>query len=297
MTPLRKRMLEELQRRNYSQLTIDHYIQVVEDFARYFGQRPDQLGARDLREYQVHLFRDRKLSSRTVRQYVAALRFFFVKMLKRPYMIEHIPFPKETRRLPEILTPEEVVRLIEAASNLMHRAMLMTLYGTGVRRNELIRLKVRDIDSQRMVIHIRQGKGSRDRDMPLSEKLLETLREYWRWMKPKTYLFPGMVNGWRADVPLTSKVVWDACREAATRAGLQKKVAPHCLRHSYATHLLDAGADLYTIQRLLGHADLRHTLVYLQLSERHLRAAPIPIDALTLSDPSQVKRSRRLIQK
>jgi len=297
MTPLRKRMLEELQRRNYSQLTIDHYIQVVEDFARYFGQRPDQLGARDLREYQVHLFRDRKLSSRTVRQYVAALRFFFVKMLKRPYMIEHIPFPKETRRLPEILTPEEVVRLIEAASNLMHRAMLMTLYGTGVRRNELIRLKVRDIDSQRMVIHIRQGKGSRDRDMPLSEKLLETLREYWRWMKPKTYLFPGMVNGWRADVPLTSKVVWDACREAATRAGLQKKVAPHCLRHSYATHLLDAGADLYTIQRLLGHADLRHTLVYLQLSERHLRAAPIPIDALTLSDPSQVKRSRRLIKK
>ena len=297
MTPLRKRMLEELQRRNYSQLTIDHYIQVVEDFARYFGQRPDQLGARDLREYQVHLFRDRKLSSRTVRQYVAALRFFFVKMLKRRYMIEHIPFPKETRRLPEILTAEEVVRLIEAASNLMHRAMLMTLYGTGVRRNELIRLKVRDIDSQRMVIHIRQGKGSRDRDMPLSEKLLETLREYWRWMKPKTYLFPGMVHGWRADVPLTSKVVWDACREAARRAGLHKKVAPHCLRHSYATHLLDAGADLYTIQRLLGHADLRHTLVYLQLSERHLRAAPIPIDALTLSDPSQVKRSRRLIQK
>jgi integrase/recombinase XerD len=297
MTPLRKRMLEELQRRNYSQLTIDHYIQVVEDFAKHFGQRPDQLGARHLREYQVHLFRDRKLSSRTVRQYVAALRFFFVKMLKRPYMIEHIPFPKETRRLPEILTPEEVVRLIDASRNLMHRAMLMTLYGTGMRRNELIRLKVRDIDSQRMVIHIRQGKGSRDRDVPLSEKLLETLREYWRWMKPKTYLFPGTVNNWRADVPLTSKVVWDACREAAARAGLQKKVAPHCLRHSYATHLLDAGVDLYTIQRLLGHADLRHTLVYLQLSERHLRAAPIPIDALTLSDPSQVRRSRKLIKK
>src|SRR5215471_9022838 len=297
MTPLRKRMLEELQRRNYAQVTIDHYIEIVEDFANHFRRRPDQLGATQLREYQVHLLRQRKLSPRTVRQYVAALRFFFVKMLKRRYMIEHIPFPKETRRLPEILTAEEVVRLIEAASNLMHRAMLMTLYGTGVRRNELIRLKVRDIDSQRMVIHIRQGKGSRDRDMPLSEKLLETLREYWRWMKPKTYLFPGMVNGWRADVPLTSKVVWDACREAATRAGLQKKVAPHCLRHSYATHLLDAGADLYTIQRLLGHADLRHTLVYLHLSERYLRAAPIPIDALSLSDPSQVKRSRRLIKK
>ena len=297
MTPLRKRMLEELQRRNYAQVTIDHYIQIVEDFARYFGRRPDQLGARQLREYQVHLFRDRKLSSRTVRQHVAALRFFFVKMLNRPYMIEHIPFPKETRRLPEILTPEEVTRLIDAASNLFHRAMLMILYGTGMRRIELARLKVRDIDSQRMVIRIRQGKGGRDRDVPLSEKLLETLREYWHWMKPKTFLFPGMVDNWRADVPLSPKVIWLACREAATRAGLQKKISPHCLRHSYATHLLDAGADLYTIQRLLGHADLRHTLVYLQLSERHLRAAPIPIDALTLSDPSQVKRSRKLIKK
>jgi integrase/recombinase XerD len=297
MTPLRKRMLEELQRRNYAQVTIDHYIQIVEDFAKHFGCSPDRLGARQLREYQVHLFRDRKLASRTVRQYVAALRFFFVKMLKRPYMIEHIPFPRETRRLPEILTVEEVARLIDAASNLFHRAMLMTLYGTGMRRIELARLKVRDIDSQRMVVRIRQGKGGRDRDVPLSEKLLETLREYWHWMKPKTYLFPGTVKNWRADVPLTPKVIWLACREAAIRAGLQKKISPHCLRHSYATHLLDAGADLYTIQRLLGHADLRHTLVYLQLSERHLRAAPIPIDALTLSDPSQVKRSRKLIKK
>ena len=197
---------------------------------------------------------------------MAALRFFFVKMLRRPYMIEHIPFPKETRRLPEILTPEEVARLIEAASNLFHRAMLMTLYATGMRRIELARLKVRDIDSQRMVIRIRQGKGGRDRDVPLSEKLLETLREYWRWMKPKTYLFPGMVDNRRADVPLSPKVIWIACREAATRSGVQKKISPHCLRHSYATHLLDAGADLYTTQRLLGHADLRHTLVYLQLS-------------------------------
>jgi integrase/recombinase XerD len=208
-----------------------------------------------------------------------------------------MPFPKKIRTLPAILTPQEVTRLIDGASNLMHRAMLMTLYATGIRRSELVRLKTADIDSQRMVVHIRQGKGGHDRDVPLSPKLLETLREYWRWMKPKTYLFPGTANGWRTDAPVSSKLVWHACRQAAERAGLDKHVSPHRLRHSFATHLLDAGADLYMIQRLLGHADLRHTEVYLQLSERHLRAAPSPIDALTLSDPSQVKRSRKLIKK
>jgi integrase/recombinase XerD len=297
MTPLRKRMLEELQRRNYAQLTIDCYIQIIEDFSKHFGQRPDRLGAKQLREYQVYLFRERKLSRRTVSVRVSALRFFFVKMLKRPYMIEYIPFPKKIRTLPAILTPQEVTRLIDGASNLMHRAILMTLYATGIRRSELVRLKVADIDSQRMVVHIRQGKGGHDRDVPLSPKLLQTLREYWRWMKPKIYLFPGTVNSWRADVPISSKLVWHACRQAAERAGLDKHVSPHRLRHSFATHLLDAGADLYTIQRLLGHADLRHTEVYLQLSERHLRVAPSPIEALTLSDPSQVKRSRKLIKK
>jgi integrase/recombinase XerD len=297
MTPLRKRMLEELQRRNYAQLTIDCYIQIVEDFSTHFGRRPDQLGAKHLREYQVYLFRERKLSRRTVSVRVSALRFFFVKMLKRPYMMEYLPFPKKTRTLPAILTPQEVTRLIDGASNLMHRAILMTLYATGIRRSELVRLRVADIDSQRMVVHIRQGKGGHDRDVPLSPKLLETLREYWRWMKPKIYLFPGTVNSWRADVPISSKLVWHACRQAADRAGLDKDVSPHRLRHSFATHLLDAGADLYTIQRLLGHADLRHTEVYLQLSERHLRAAPSPIDTLTLSDPSQVKRSRKLIKR
>ena len=214
--------------------------------------------------------------------------------MKRRYLLDEIPQPKRPRRLPVILSPEEVAQLIEAARNLFHRTMLMTLYSTGVRRAELCRLRVTDIDSPRMMVHIRNGKGGHDRDVPLSATLLETLRVYWRWMKPKTYLFPGTVKNWRADVPVTTKVPWEACREAATRAGLTKRLSPHTLRHCFATHLLEAGADLRTIQVLLGHRKLEHTLIYLHLSQRHLTAVPNPLDSLTVSSPDTVKRSRRL---
>jgi site-specific recombinase XerD len=208
-------------------------------------------------------------------------------------MLEHIPFPKSVRRLPIVLSQEEVSRLIDSASNLLHRTMLMTLYSTGIRRAELCRLQVCDIDSQRKLIHIRAGKGGRDRDVPLSPKLLETLREYWRWMKPKTYLFPGTIKNWRADVPISDKIPWHACREAAQRAGITKHVAPHTLRHCFATHLLEAGADLRTIQVLLGHAKLEHTIVYLHLSQKHLTAVANPLETITVSSPDNVKRSRK----
>jgi integrase/recombinase XerD len=187
--------------------------------------------------------------------------------------------------LKPVLSPEEVERLIASAKNLMHRAMLMTLYATGLRRSELCQLKVIDIDSQRMVIRVRQGKGWRDRDVLLSPKLLETLREYWRWMKPKTYLFPGLVNGWRADVPITPKVVWDAVAAARERAAIDKHVTPHTLRHSFATNMLEAGADLRAIQVLLGHRDIADTVVYLHLSRRHLQALPSPIEVIKISTP------------
>jgi len=290
---LRQLMRDELQRRNYSPNTVRSYVHAVEDFARHFGRSPDQLGPDHVREYQVHLFRDRKLSARTVAGRTAALRFLFVKTLRRPYLPEALPFPKHSRRLPTVLSQEEVARLIDASGNLMHRAMLMTLYATGVRRAELCRLKVADIDSARMVLHIHEGKGGRDRDVPLSPKLLATLREYWRWMKPKTYLFPGMENNWRADVPVTTKVAWIAVTEAAKAAGITRRVSPHTLRHSYATHLLEAGADLRTIQVLLGHAKLADTTVYLHLSRRHLQAVPSPIESLTVSTSAEVKLSRR----
>lgn len=294
MTHLRRMMLEELQRRNYAQNTVNAYIRIVEEFARYFHRPPDKLGPQHLRQYQAHLFQERKLEAGTVQQHVAALRFFYVKTLKRRYLLDEIPRPKRARKLPMILSPQEVTQLIDAARNLSHRTMLMTLYSTGVRRAELCRLQVPDIDSPRMMVHIRQGKGGHDRDVPLSATLLETLRVYWRWMKPKTYLFPGTVKNWRADVPVTTKVPWEACREAAKRAGITKRLSPHTLRHCFATHLLEAGADLRTIQVLLGHRKLEHTLIYLHLSQRHLTAVPNPLDTLTVSSPDTVKRSRRL---
>jgi integrase/recombinase XerD len=296
VTQLRKQMLEELQRRNYSQTTVKGYLKIVEAFAKYFHRSPDRLGPEQIRAYQVYLFTERKLDARTVGHHTAALRFFFCKTLKRAYPIEEVPYPKAPRRLPTILTQDEAVRLIDAASNLFHRAMLMTVYSTGMRRAEMCQLKVEDIDSERMLIHIRQGKGRRDRDVPLSPKLLETLREYWLWMRPKTYLFPGTINGSRADKPITAKMLWEA-REAAQRAGITKSVRPHLLRHSYATHLLEGGADLPTVQALLGHADLKPTSIYLHLSERHLRAAGTPLDNVELSSPDQVKRSRKLHKK
>jgi integrase/recombinase XerD len=290
-------MLEELQRRNYSQTTVSSYVKIVAAFAKHFDRPPDQMGPEQIRAYQVYLINERKLNARTVGHHTAALRFFYCKTLKRAYPIEEVPYPKAPRRLPTILTQEEAVRLIDAASNLFHRAMLMTVYSTGMRRAEMCQLKVADIDSDRMLIHIRQGKGRRDRGVPLSPKLLETLRQYWLWMKPKTYLFPGTVNSSRADKPITPKMLWEACREAAQRAGITKAVRPHLLRHSFATHLLEGGADLPTLQALLGHADLKPTSIYLHLSERHLRAAGTPLDNVELSSPDQVKRSRKLHKK
>jgi integrase/recombinase XerD len=234
VTRLRKTMLDELRRRNYAQSTVRTYVKAIEDFARYFGKSPERLGPQHIRQYQVHLFHDRKLAATTVVQRAAALRFLFVKTLHRPYLPDQIPFPKRARRLPTVLSLEEVALLIDCAKNLMHRAILMTLYATGLRRAELCRLKVADIDSERMVIHVHEGKGGRDRDVLLSPKLLETLREYWRWLKPKTWLFPGMIHNWRSDVPMTEKVVWEAVRAAKERAGITKHVSPHTLRHASA---------------------------------------------------------------
>ena len=294
MTHLRKLMLDELQRRNYAQNTVRAYIHAVEDFAKYFRRSPDRLGPGHIREYQVHLFRDCKLSPGTIAGRTAALRFLFVKTLRRRYLPDHIPFPKRQRRLPIVLSQEAVARLIASARNLMHRTMLMTLYATGLRRAELCHLKVSDIDSERMVIHVRQGKGGRDRDVLLTPQLLQTLREYWRWMKPRTYLFPGTVNNWRADVPITEKIVWTAVAEAAKHAGITKHVSPHTLRHSFATHMLEAGADLRTIQILLGHAKIGDTALYLHLSRRHLQAVASPLEAIEVSSPDEVKRSTLL---
>jgi integrase/recombinase XerD len=283
MTRLRKMMLEELQRRNYSQDTTRHYIRTVEDFARRFNCPPDRLGPRHIREYQAELFQKRKLSPGTVTNRLSALRFFYTKTLKKAWSVAETPYPKKQRRIPTILSQEEVARLIDAARIPFHRTLLITLYATGLRCAELTRLKVSDIDSQRMVVHVRGGKWGKDRDVMLSPKLLEELRSHWRRLRRKSsdWLFPS--NRWHTGAhPIDTKTPRYACQQAAQRAGLKKAVHPHTLRHCFATHLLESGADLHTIQILLGHHDLKETTVYLHVSERHLKATASPLDALQL---------------
>jgi integrase/recombinase XerD len=293
VTHLRKMMLEELQRRNYSTETTRGYLGAVTEFAKYFGKSPDQLGPDDLRTFQAHLLKERKLAVGTVIARVAALRFFFVRTLKRHEFRQDLPYPKKRRRLPSILSLEEVGRLIDAAGNLKQRAILMVLYGTGMRRAEVSRLKISDVDSQRMIIRVDCGKGGHDRDLPLSPALLETLREYWRWKKPQTYLFPSDQGHRGSSQPMSDKSVWYVCTQAAQHAGLKKRVTPHTLRHSWATHLLEAGTDLRTIQVLLGHGDLETTAKYLHLSQRHLHAVANPLDQLSISSVKETSREYR----
>src|SRR5215472_2913706 len=224
-------MLEELQRRNYSAVTTRNYLRVVAEFAKFFGKSPDRLGLNELRTYQAYLLQERKLTPGTVINLVAALRFFFVKTLKRYQFRDFLPYPQDQRRLPTVLSREEVSRLINAAGTLFRRTLLMTLYGTGMRRSELAHLKVSDIDSQRMIIRVIKGKRGKDRDLPLSPALLETLREYWRWRKPKLYLFPSRHPQREPEQPISDKMVWIACQDAARQAGLSKRITPHTLRY------------------------------------------------------------------
>src|ERR1700674_1216519 len=278
MTHLRKMMLEELERRNYAQTTISSYIRTIEDFARYFRRPPDQLTPEHIREYQAYLFRERKLAASTVTQRLAALRFFYTQTIKKAWSVADTPYPKKTRHLPSILSPEEVAHLIDSSQTQFHRMVLMTVYATGVRRSELTRFHIPDIDSRLMVIHIRGGKGRQDRDVMLSPTLLQALRNYWRGLKrkPKDWLFPG--GRWHtANHPITPKVVWNAYQRAAQRTGHQNRGHPHTLRPCFATHLLENGADLRTIQLLMGHHDLKETTIYLHLSQRHPNATASPL--------------------
>jgi len=283
VTRLRKMMVEELHRRNYAQDTIRHYLRAVEEFARRFRCSPDRLGPRHIREYQAELFQKRKLSPNSVGQHLAALRFFYIKTLHRPWTIADTPYPKKARHLPTILSQEEVAQLIHAARTPCERILLMTPYATGARCSEVTHLKVSDIDRQRMVVHIRGGKGRKDRDVMLSPKLLTALRTHWRFYhrKPSTWLFP---SNYRKDRPIDTKTVWHACHEAAKRAGLQKRVHPHTLRHCFATHLYEAGTDLRAIQVLLGHEDLKDTLIYVHLAIQRLNATASPLDSLAIND-------------
>jgi integrase/recombinase XerD len=277
MTELRQRMLEELRRRNYAQTTIASYLVHVEHFAKHFHRSPDQLGADEIRQYQVFLIEEKKLAWSTYNQIVSALRFFYVKVLKRPFMLAEIPFNRKPQKLPAILSREEVTRVLDAPTHLKTRALLMTIYATGLRRSEAAQLRVCDIDSERMTIHI-HGKGQKERSVKLSPVLLETLRQYWRHLRPTDWLFPGATPGF----PISDTDIFAVFRNAVRRAGIRKHVSPHSLRHTYATHLLEDGVDLRTIQILLGHRSLKTTSRYLHVSQYHVRNTQSPLDGLNL---------------
>lgn len=287
MTALRKRMLEDLQRRNYNPDTIRGYVLAVEQFANHFDKSPELMGVEEVGQFQLHLLREKKLALGTIALRMGALRFLYRKTLKRRDLnFDDLPLLRTPKKLPVVLSPDEVTSLIEAAPNLLYRTLLMLLYATGLRRAEAANLKVSDIDSSRMLIHVHQGKGSRDRELPLTPKMLDALRGYWRAtkIKPRVYLFPSRQGSIAEQRPISDKTVWHACHEAALRAGIVKRIGPHTLRHSFATNMLEAGADLRTIQLLLGHRHLKDTALYLHLSRRHLSAAANPLDQITLRE-------------
>jgi integrase/recombinase XerD len=279
MTPLRQRMLEDLRVRNYSRKTQTTYIDAVARFAAHFGKSPDQLTSEQIRTYLVHLIETRRVSWSLYNQTACALRFLYRITLGRADLIPHIPFPRGARKLPTVLSAEEVTRLLQAVSNPKHRAVLMTIYSAGLRVSEAVALKVSDIDSARMVIHVRQGKGRKDRTVMLSPQLLQVLRAHARRTRPQGWLFTGR----RPDQPLHVTVVQRACAHACKAAGLEKHATVHTLRHSFATHLLETGTDLRLIQTLLGHGSIRTTAIYTHVSAQRLHATPSPLDRLELN--------------
>jgi integrase/recombinase XerD len=278
VTPLRQRMLEDLQIRNYSPTTTRIYLHVIVEFARHFGKPPDQLGAEQIRQYQLFLIKEKQVSLSTYIQTVCALRFFYTHTLNRKIAIERIPFPRRERKLPVILSRGEVKALLEAPGNLLHRTLLAVLYGSGLRVSEVTQLKASDIDSARNVLWVRHGKGRKDRQTLLPAKLLELLRCYWRTKRPTGWLFPGKDSTRSISV----KAIFLACRKAAQTAGISKPVHPHLLRHAFATHLLESGVNLRTIQILLGHANLETTARYLQVADVSVRSTSSPLDSLEL---------------
>jgi len=275
MTPLRQRLIHDLQLRNYAPRTISCYVAAVARFAQHFRRSPELLDSEHIRLYQLHLLEQRASWCR-FNQAVCALRFFYSVTLRRPDAVVLIPYGKKPRTLPAVLSPDEVARLFAAVSNPRDRLLLQTAYAAGLRVSEVVGLRVGDIDSGRMLLHVRRAKGNKDRLLPLSDVLLGLLRDYWRRYRPGQWLFPGQTP----DRHLSIGQVQRLCRRAVRAAGIRKKASMHTLRHSYATHLLEAGADLASLQKLLGHNQLSTTLRYTHVGQPHLQRLRSPLDTL-----------------
>jgi integrase/recombinase XerD len=286
MTPLRQRMTEDMQVRNLSPDTQTSYAQQVSLFARYFHRSPEQLGPEEIRAYQVYLTNEKKLAPGSILIAVAALRFLYKVSLKKDWIFEDvIPAPKKPQTLPIVLSPEEVLHFLGCITNTKHHAILTTCYAAGLRISEAVRLSIPDIDSQRMVLRVEQGKGQKDRYVMLSSKLLEILRSWWRVERPKQWLFPGDIPGQH----ISKDAVEQACQKARLRCSIPKPITPHSLRHAFAVHLLESGTDVRTIQLLLGHRSLATTARYLRIATSEVCATSSPLDLLPHPVPVEPK--------
>jgi site-specific recombinase XerD len=270
-------MLADLRIRNYAERTQKIYIARVAAMARHFQRSPEQLTKEEVRGYLRELKEGRRVSRSAFAQVISALRFLYQVTLDRPEMVPHLPYPRLKRRHPVVLSAEEVVRLLRAVRNLKHRTVALVLYGAGLRISEALALQLRDVDSARMVLTVRHGKGDQDRQVGLSGVLLDALRVYWRAYRPMDWLFPGQKEG----QPMGPETIQRALKAARLKAGIAKPATPHTLRHSYATHLMEAGTDLRVIQTLLGHRSLRTTQIYTHVATERLRSVASPLDALS----------------
>ena len=276
MTPLRQRMIEDMQVRNLAPRTIESYVRQVALFARYFKRSPESLGREEIRAYQLHLVHERKLSWSSFNQAVCALHFLYVKTLGRDWDIEHIPCAKRPRKLPLVLSQGEVRAVLDAITHPQNRVIAMTLYAAGLRVSEAVCLRIADIDSQRMLLHVVQGKGRKDRLVTLSPLLLHNLRCHYRRYRPRSWLFPSTRN---PDRHVTKATVANAISTVRPVVG-GKPVSPHTLRHCFATHLLESGTDLRTVQALLGHASIKSTVIYTHVTRKRITAIDSPLESL-----------------
>jgi site-specific recombinase XerD len=277
ISPLRRRMIEDMTIRKLAPKTQQGYIRTVKDFAAFLSRSPDTASVEDVRRFQLHLA-ESGAHTPILNHTVSALRFFFRVTLKRHDIIEHTTFIREPRKLPVVLSPEEVARLLNAAPGLKYKAALSVAYGAGLRAAEVVSLKVCDIDSRRMIVRVEQGKGHTDRNVMLSPSLLDLLRAWWRVARPRGWLFPG-----RNPVqPMTTRQLNRACHAAAEAAGIEKNVSPHTLRHSFATHLLEQNTDIRVIQVLLGHAKLENTALYARVATKTIQQVMSPLEHIAL---------------
>jgi integrase/recombinase XerD len=277
ISPLRQRMIEDMSLRHFGEKTQKDYIRAVKNLTIFLGRSPDTATAEDLRLFQLHLTESR-VRPPSINFTVTALRFFFTVTLDRTDAIKHLTFVPDPRKIPIVLSPEEVVRLLEAAPGVKYKAAFSVAYGAGLRVSEVAALKVSDIDSERMMLRVEQGKGRKDRHAMLSPVLLELLRDWWRIARPKAWLFPGQ----DPLQPMSTRQINRACHAAADMARITKRVTPHTLRHSFATHLLEQNTDIRVIQVLLGHAKIDTTALYTHIATNTIRAVMSPLERLSL---------------